>query len=192
LSKDEMAGYRSSGFRHKRLRNLDWAFPTIIFLVPKQEGVKPIKVHLAFRPDDSFRAWINTLPDLDARDLKNCEAGVAANPDLGKASAERFSSLRRGRDTARLVAIASLAIFIWGWFYPHPATVVIAVLIAMPLLTVALLVRTPGVYQIGHTRHGTRAVLGWALIYPPIALSYRAGEDFFYLVDSGRIAVYSG
>jgi hypothetical protein len=104
----------------------------------------------------------------------------------------RTSRQRQAKHTADLLALASLPISLWGWFYPHPATVVITLLIALPLLGVGLLIQTPGAYQIGQARHDTRASLGWAMIFPAITLAFRGSEDFFYLVDSGRFALYSG
>jgi uncharacterized protein YqcC (DUF446 family) len=195
LRRDEIQGYRFWGPpRYNLPPNVDRILPPIFFLVPKQADVKRLKIYKVFRLDDAFHAWIHRLPDLVARDEKIGQAGIAANPELGKSPAERIARLKRADDVVLILNLAGLGLIAWSFFRPHSHPIIIAAMIAWPLLVLSMLVRAPSVYQIGKRRQDPRVSLGVALLCSAVALVLCVCTDPTYAVlnSSSRSRSYWG
>jgi len=76
---------------------------------------------------------------------------------------------------------ATWIVVAFGIFYPHPYRVVMALLVALPLIAVVLFVRKTEMYQIIDRKHDLRSRLVIPFMMPPFALFLRAMWDVSFL-----------
>ena len=151
-------------------------FSTLV-LVPRSRHKKRMKVALIFRTDAAFDAWVADLPDLDAQEVTQSEADLAVDPDLGFHSDSRKERVAGARKIARALTIAACVPSFLGFFFPHPYALVVLALVVFPLVVIAVLVRSDGIYQMEGRRNDARPSLAAAFLFPCLALGLRGVQD---------------
>ncbi len=169
LSRDQILGRRSQQGRKS---------PGTIILVPR-EGLRNIKLALVYKMDEPFRRWIFSLPDLDAQDLKASREELLGPP--GPARAERKRALAQARRVAGIFMFAGFAAFVWGFTYPRPYSLVIAVLALMPWLAIFITARSHGMFRLNDEKNVAHPNVAMVFIMPGFALAIRAMD--FHLLE---------
>jgi hypothetical protein len=150
--------------------------PAQLVLRFKDPARRAVKLPLVFALDTRFDAWFQPIPDLDVAAAAALDAEIRNAPELGQTPEERLARFAQARKFARYAAFVGPALYLWSSFYPHPYSLIIGLLAMVPWLAVALIAKTPGVYQLtGDARSGrpdlTAALLGSALIFALRAFS---------------------
>jgi len=147
-------------------------------LVPRSSREKKLKIAMALRTDAAFEAWFAGLPDLDTEELAKSEAQVATDPDLGFHSDDRKQRIAEAKKIARALTIVTWAVFLWAFVFPKPYSLMVLILTCLPLVAVFLLMRSRGIYQMEGRRNDVRPSLAVAFLFPGMALTLRALQDF--------------
>lgn len=154
LRRDEILGRRFVQTRNSRN----------ILLVPRGEQ-RQLKIALLLQTDPAFWKWMNTLPDLDAQDLKTSEEEIAGAPDGSSVHEDRLHGLAAGQRLARTLRIATFVVAGWGWLYPRPYNLVVTVLALLPWLAVMIAARSGGPFRINQRRNDAHPSLALAILY---------------------------
>lgn len=156
-------------------------YNSTLVLVPHLTDQKKLRIPLYVEIDPAFQDWLNTIPDLDAEDLAKSESEIEMESDVGlspEARSERFRNARKASTALNWIAgVAS----VWGWLFPRPYEVAIAVLALIPISVIALLMSSKGLFQIEGRRNDARPSLATPFIFPGAVLALRAIEDLHFL-----------
>jgi hypothetical protein len=161
-----------------RVRNA----PPTIELTPKNKAQKSMKISQTISVDRDFNEWLSAIPDQDLLDEQQLEKEVSANPHYGDNPEERRRRLAQLRQLTKMLGIIGTGVSIWGWIFPQPYELVIAVLFLCPIVGIALAVRSKGLIQINQRRGDKRPSVASVVIMPAVVLAFRAFADF-HLVD---------
>lgn len=167
LRRDDIAGWRK----------VHAQYVSQVTLVPKRSELKPLKITQIMQTDALFDTWLATLPDLDAVELEKSAAEIAESRDLGRTPDERIKRLAFARKLAKALAIVAGAVSVWAFLDPQPYELVIGTLAALPLIAMALAVKSNRLYQLTGGRTDARADLSVVFITPGIVLMLRAVLD---------------
>jgi hypothetical protein len=162
-------------------RILPTQYVTTLVLVPHSAHQKKLKLALALRTDAAFDAWFADIPDLDAKEVAESEAKLHADPDVGFHSEERKHRVAQAKRTAKVLNIIAWIALLWGFIAPRPYVLVISVLIALPIVSIVLLARSRGIYQIEGRRNDARPSLAVPFIFPGMVLVARTLQDIHLL-----------
>jgi hypothetical protein len=149
-----------------------------LVLVPRQRGVKPMKLGSYFRFDAAFERWLDALPNLDAADTERKLQEIAVAPELGRNEGERLERLERARRFAKPLSLAGFAVSLWAMFFPRPYMEAIAVTAAVPLLALLVLFRGRGLWRVDEDKNDPHPSVFVPLCIPGLALALRALLDF--------------
>jgi hypothetical protein len=172
LRRDEIAGRRIV-----RTQNA----PPALVLLPNRQDRKKLTLPQIIETDGAFDAWLGTIPDLDAEDLRKSDAEIAADTDLGITPDERMDRLARARRLAKVLNLAAPAALFWGVFFPRPYYAVISVLAVLPVVAMGLMARSFGLYRADGLPNNAHPNLAAVLMAPGIALALRAMMDIHVL-----------
>jgi Bacterial PH domain len=174
---------RSSWFSRRRIRRDEikglrvhhgGRAGNILVVVPVSPGPKKISLPLRFmQQDPAFSAWFAGLRNLDAEDLQQSVAAIAANPAYGATPEERLRRLARARKIAYALNLVAGAALLWSFFMPQPYPLVIASLTALPILAVVLVASSRGLFRIGIRATEAHASLGAVCMLPALAVMLR-------------------
>jgi hypothetical protein len=151
--------------------------PPYIVLVPRHHGRKQIKVGTIFNFDAEFHEWIASLPDLDARDRQAAELEIANNQEIGATPDDRTEALRRGKRLSTILTIATVMIAVWAGIYPYPYRLVICVLMLLPWVALAVVVRAGGLFRIDAKKNSPHPNVALPFIMPGFLLMLRVVTD---------------
>jgi hypothetical protein len=146
-------------------------------LVPRDKAKKKLRIGMLMRTDALFRAWFSGIPDLDAQELARSEAQITADSEIAPTPGQAHERLAQARRVARASSIIATAVSFWGWFFPRPYELVIAILIALPIAALSLAAWSKGLYGIDELRNDARADLGVTFLLPGAVLALRAIRD---------------
>jgi hypothetical protein len=149
----------------------------VLHLVPKDSRGKRLQLSYYLQTDAVLNEWIGGIPDLDAAEAKKSEAALLANTDLGVTPNERRARLARGRTVAQWFRWATLAIALWGWFYPRPYDLMLVTLALLPWVAIAMVVLSHGLYRFNSNRNEVNPELATTLLLPGLVLLLRAIID---------------
>lgn len=161
-------------------RILPTQYISTLEVTPTQEG-KKLKIGLTIKTDAQFHAWFAGLPNLDSEELAKSEVQIAAHQEPGVRPEQLAEHRAEAKNIAQWLNRITFAIVVWGWIYPRPYQLAVVVLTAMPLVAIALLVRTKGLYQIEGRRNDARPSLAIPFILPGLILLLRSVTDFSFL-----------
>ncbi|MGO9804290.1 MAG: hypothetical protein ACLPTM_04820 [Steroidobacteraceae bacterium] len=157
----------------------------ITALYAKDAQRRELKIPTGVRADAAWDAWLQALPDLDAQQVRELEAEVAANPELGQTPEERLRRLAAARKLARTLNGVSYGAMLWVFLYPRPYELALLAAAALPWLAIVLAAKSHGLYRLDTQRNDARPTLGSAVLLPGLALLTRALTDVGVL-DIGR------
>lgn len=158
-------------------RVLPTQYVSTLVLLSRSGGGEKMKVWMMLKTDPAFHAWLEGIPDLDAEERRESEKSLAVDPDLGFESADRAQRVQRARQIAKPLNIVGFGSLVWAFFYPQPYIPLMFFLAVLPLVALALLLRSNGIYQIDQNRNDTRPTLGGLFIAPGLGLALRAMLD---------------
>lgn len=144
-----------------------------LVLVPREGAGRPLKISTMFALDDAFQAWLASVPDLDQRDQQQVLSEVASDTNLGATPDERLAALESAKRTARVINTLAVVLGLWGFIYPRPYGLAIAILIWAPFLALALVAASKGILRLQTTRADPRPNVILAVIVPAVALTMR-------------------
>ena len=145
-----------------------------LVLVPRDETKKKLKIALWLRTNAAFDAWLATIPDLDQSDWAESKTQLEENPELGDTRAERTQRLEQGKRVEKVLNVIAVAISVWGWIFPHPYSFMVLALIALPFISMFVLARGKGLYQMEGRRNDARPSLALPLFFPAAILVLRS------------------
>jgi len=155
------------------LRNLRTRYGSILVLVPRDETQKKLKISMYITRDAEFYEWLRAIPDLDVQDRQESLAQAAKDLGLGKTAFARGPLLAQGKATATTLGITTAILGVWSWFVPNPHWLVIFALGVLPLISLTLVIRFKGLYQLDEYRNDARPSLGIPFIMPGLFLVLR-------------------
>jgi hypothetical protein len=162
----------------RRLLRLQYG-QTAVQLFPRARGARPLKLSRSgMRTDAALDAWLNSIPDLDAREAEAARAEVAADAELGQTPEERLASLARAKKLASTFTALTWGAMAWGYFYPQPYAVALLVVALLPWSAMTLAANSHGLYRLDARRNDVRPNLAVALYLPGLVLVMRAAQDF--------------
>ena len=162
-------------------RILPTQYVRTLVLIPRSSHHKNLKLALALRTDAAFDAWFADIPDFDAKEVAESQADLNADPDLGFHSEDRKQRVAHAKQTAKVLNVIAWIALLWGFVAPRPYLLVISVLAALPIVSVVLLVRSRGIYQIEGRRNDARPSLAVPFIFPGMVLVARTLQDIHLL-----------
>lgn len=146
-------------------------------LIPRDKGKKKLRIGMLMRTDALFQAWFSGIPNLGAQELARSVAQITADREIALTPEQGLERLVRARKLARAFSAIATAVSFWGWLFPRPYELVIAILIATPIAAALLVVRSKGLYAIDEFPNDARAGLGLPFILPGLVLTLRAASD---------------
>ncbi len=152
--------------------------PLTYVFIPKDASHRRVKVAQIFRIDTEFAQWVNTLPCLDSDDARTAKAEIRNNTRLGGTPGERMKALARGKRIARVLAVAGLFLGLWGFIYPRPYVVIVAILAPLPWIAVDIVRRSGGLFRLDAYRNDAHPTVAIAFIMPGMILAARSLLDF--------------
>ncbi|MFA5951856.1 MAG: DUF1444 family protein [Hyphomicrobium sp.] len=169
LRRSDIKGYRFRGARGS-LRS--------IILVPADQAQKNLHLPLMMDLDSAFIPWFSALPDLDADDLRESVKEITANPAFGSTRADRMRRLTRAVQIALALNYAVILVTAWALLSPWPYGLSMASLGAFPLIALALVVFSRGLFMIDAPATYAHANVGTAFYLPGFVLMVRVLLDF--------------
>lgn len=179
LLADSIEVYGVTGVQKLRRNQIaGWRFiraqkgASVLVLEPLDQNLKKIRISQTIRQDNAFRAWIESLPDLDANELKQEEEAIAADESLGATPEERLARLASARRIARWLtwfAYGSMVVLILP--PQHRVLPVLCALAVIPWLVFILQVSSPRLYSLDTRKNQARAGLSAPLFLPGLALA---------------------
>ena len=169
LRREEIAGRRFVSGRNG----------SFTVLYPRDEQVKRLKIPTTFRTDSAADAWLSGIPDLDQEEAEKFEAEIEADAELGATVEERRARLAQAKRTANILMVVAIAASLWAWIYPKPYAAAMLCVAALPLITVALMASSKGLYQIGTRRNDPRPSLGIPFLFPSLGLMHTVPAQNF-------------
>ena len=149
----------------------------ILLVARKGSGLRSRKITLVFPVDDALAAWIGRLPNLDMQEQQRQQDEILESEEHGFSEAQRLEALVSARQTARWLNTAGYASFAWGFFYPHPYSIAIACLIALPWIAVVAMFRHRGLLRADGSETDVYPNVGAALLFPGMTVLIRAVLD---------------
>jgi len=167
LNRDDIRGWRS----------LPTSPPAFVF-VPRDDSHRTIKVAWIFRQDPEFAEWVYTLPCLDDEDRRKSKSEIRNDNRYGATPGDRMKTLARSRRTARVLAVLSSLALLWGFLYPRPYELVIAILAVLPWLGLEVVRRSGGLLTIDAPRNDPHPTVAFTYLGPSLVLLLRAVMDY--------------
>ena len=113
------------------------------------------------------------VANLNAEDLQNSMAAIATNAAFGATPKERLHRLARARKIARVLDILTIAVLAWCFIDPRPYPLLIASLVALPVLALILVALSRGLFRIGVGPTAAHANLGRVCALPAFGIMTR-------------------
>lgn len=146
-----------------------------------KDGRKPITISNGFNTDDDFRAWMQPIPDLDARDRQAVLDEISKDQELGATPEERLRALARARQQSIALLVIATAAALGLNLAPAPfaRSCVLALLLA-PLIAAVLCWKSPLLFTALKKKSDPRAETSYSLMVAGFGLLFRAG-NFHYV-----------
>ena len=109
----------------------------------------------------------------ESRFAKAPMATYLSSPDHPLTHAERKRALARAERISWILLLLSFVTFIWGWVFPRPYYLVIALLVLLPWAAVTITALSHGFFRLDDEQRKTQN-LAFALLMPGFALAVRA------------------
>ena len=164
------------GRRFQKTRNS----PGALILEPR-DGARKVKIALVLKTDEAFREWMESLPDLDAQELKASEQEIAGGAEGSSVREERLHQLASGKKLAMWLKAAAYVIAGWAWINPRPYGMVMTLLIVLPWVAVMIVGRSDGIFRIDQRKNDAHPSVGTLIIVPGLVLALRVMTDMHVL-----------
>jgi len=145
---------------------------------PRRRELKRLRIMLILKEDEAFHAWVASLPNLDEVEQAESAARIIQDQGVGATAEERSQRLGGARNKAKVLNWITGIGAVWGFFYPRPYQLAMAVFGVLPLVAMAMLATGGGLYQMRGRRNDARADLSIAFFFPGLVLGLRGLLDF--------------
>lgn len=164
----------------------------VVHLVPKDAHVRPLGVPLGVLTARGQIPWLEALRNLARDDLAALKDEIESDERLGATAPARHAKLRRLRAQAKIASIGAWLIAAWIWLWPEPYGLALVVGALVPLVAVAISVRTHGFYRLDARSEDPRPSLAALFFAPTLSLFVRAivdinGVDFLGPIVTGAV-----
>jgi hypothetical protein len=163
-------------------------------LVLQRKGGSSFKTGLAFRVDEEFSDWFDSIPSLDEKETAVSEASVQAeiqnDERFGATPSEKSETLQRARKTAKTLSTISIVAGVWGFLYPRPYEVSMLLLALLPWIGIEIMRRSHGLFRADELKNDAHPSVAYALIFPGTVLCLRAVLDYDVLQSAYAVALY--
>jgi len=167
--------------------NLQYGMHQLV-LVPRGEGLKPVKISSLYRTDQAFAAWVAALPSLDLQESLAEEEALRAELSADGRPAEPDIALRWPRRVARVLNGLALGVSLWTFLWPRPYPMAVASAFILPVLAVVAAAAWPGLVTIDERRNDPRPSVGLAFLGPGMVLALRALLDVNLVATADLVA----
>lgn len=157
--------------------------PPFIKLIPTAGRGKPISISHIYRWDQALNDWMKGIKDLDAADAQSNVEEMFRSGVLGSNREQGLQRLARAQKTTKILRFAGLGIGFWLFFYPHPLSVALAANALAPLIGLAIIVRSKGLYGIDQQRVNPRPSVASFVIIPSLSLAMYALRSYSIILD---------
>ncbi|MFP5238045.1 MAG: hypothetical protein ACLGSD_19280 [Acidobacteriota bacterium] len=165
--------------------------PPTLILQPVDKESRAIKIGLIFHVDEALTNWLDLLPSLDDQELKANEDEIENDSRLGHTPRDRSNKIRRIKSKAKVLNGFSIAVLIWGYFYPHPYLLVMLVLIALPWVALLMTKLSHGALRIDEKKNDPHPTVAYAYMFPGFVLLLRAIFDFNVVQSTYAVLLYT-
>ncbi len=177
------------GLRTRRLeraaiagrRRIKTRYGSLLQLCPSAQGAKGFTIPQSVKTDGVYRAWIDSLPDLDALEARASEEEITGNPEFGATADERRARLDAGKKLANTFTYLTYAIAAWVYLYPQPYAAAVSALALLPILAMVIVARSDGLYRIHKQRNDAHPTFIVPVFLPALVLAIRAVSDIHLL-----------
>jgi len=163
---------------------------TVTELIPSDLGEKSLRIPAQIVTDPVLKAWLASLPDLDAQDRAASEARIEANPEFGPTPEARRAWVEEAGRLAMLINIVAGAAFVWALFLHDPFRIGTLVLVILPGTAIFMTARSHGLYRLTFERNDVRPTLVLAVLLPGFALPMQVFQEIGVL-DVPRLLTYA-
>jgi hypothetical protein len=144
-------------------------------LVSSNPASPRLTISNSFAFDDRWRAWLQTLPDLDEVDRKAVLDSIASDPSLGATPEERLQKLAQAKTVAVGLTILSVSTAVSLFVAQRSMTLntfgaLDLLLVVLPWIALILLALSPNLYSPIANKRDPRAPLMFALLASGIGL----------------------
>lgn len=167
MRRADIAGWRAQQTRKR----------SMVYLEAKTGSPRMLAVATSVEMDEPFKAWFDSLPNLDKLEYERSQAEIAADVTLGATEAERLKKLKNARSVAGALYVIALAAFMWGCIRPTPYLYAIATLAFLPLVPIGISLRYPHLFKLSTQRGNARPSLLGPVALPAMVLALRAWFD---------------
>jgi hypothetical protein len=109
-----------------------------------------------FKDDETFSAWMDDVPNLDAEEQEKAWKEAANDPEIEPSPQDRVEAIGKARGAARILRGIAIGIAIWCFVYPYPYRLLMIILVAMPWSAVWIAARSHGLFRLDQTRNDVR------------------------------------
>jgi len=142
------------------------------FLIVVREGRGVLLLPQRVMRVAEILAWLESLEDLDARDLQQEAAELEADDRLGSTVPARRETLAWLRRIATVLSVAGFLIGLWAIFLPQPFAVVAILCMGGPVAAILFALMRPDAVRLASSNSETHAAgVGGMWIMPAIATS---------------------
>jgi hypothetical protein len=163
-----------------------------IFIEPKNENKKQIKVSNYLAKTDEIKEWLfSNYADLDVVQANKEREEILNNREFGINAQEREIKLEKAFKTAKIMNCIGGAIGAWILFFPKPYEYAIITAILFPLICLFILKYHNGLIKVDERKDSAYPSLFWAIFASVMGLFLRCLFDF-NIFDYSNIWLPSG
>lgn len=166
LSREQIRGWRSLP-----------SSPPVLLLEPRDPELGNVKITQTFPSDPQFSEWVYTLPCLDREEVRASKAEARNDPRLGANPGERIRALEEGRRSAKLLAIVTAVVMLWG-LIPIAYPFAVFALALLPWMALGIVKRSHGVFRIDARPKDPHPNVALPFLFPGMILLLRVMNDY--------------
>lgn len=150
-----------------------------IFIEPKNEHKKRIKISTYLGKTDEIVAWLSQhYPDLDVLQADQEEKEILNNKDYGWTSEQRAERLAKAHQVAKILNWTGGLVGAWTLFLARPYEYAIMASIAVPILCIIALKYFNGLIRADEKKHSAYPSIFWAIFASSMGLCLRGLIDY--------------
>lgn len=155
---NEIMGFRSS--------------KDLIIIYPRRTDTAKIKINKNIGRREELLAWLGgKFEDLDVQEARAEYQEIMNDEELGFNERERTAMLGRAKRLVKIVSVLSGAAAIWTFFFSSGHEFLIPVLIALPLVSVVILVVYRGLVRLNEKKGSPHPSILASVVFSSLALT---------------------
>lgn len=155
-----------------------WRTVKDALLLMRKNGRRRMSLSNHFDKDELFFQWLDGIPNPDLEETQNSIEELFNDDTFGNTPDERADAHAEALKRIKYLNIASLLIGLWGFIYPSPYALVVALLLFFPVIALLLLQTSHGRVRFETGKNSVYPSIGNTLFLPAMALALRGFLDF--------------